>query len=115
MNANAPDTLTDSREVETLIRDLENEDTLDADDAGLLADLRAFRDDLAGYCDDWEYGVQLIPEDEFEDYCRELLADCGEIPKNLPSYIVIDWAATADNLRADYTEADFRGRTYLAR
>jgi hypothetical protein len=105
----------DSRDVEGRIRTLENADSLDEAETELLEDLRAFREEFEGYCEDWRYGVQLIPEDRFEEYCKELLADIGDIPKNLPSYIVIDWAATADNLRADYTEGEFRGHTYLAR
>jgi hypothetical protein len=43
------------------------------------------------------------------------LEDCGESPRDLPFYIVIDWEETADNLRVDYTEVDFEGTTYLFR
>jgi hypothetical protein len=33
----------------------------------------------------------------------------------LPDWIVIDWDATADNLKVDYTEVEFDGVTYLVR
>jgi hypothetical protein len=49
------------------------------------------------------------------DYCQELLEDIGDIPKGLPGYIVIDWEATAENLKADYSTVDFDGQTYYYR
>lgn len=64
---------------------------------------------------EFEYGVTLIEEDEFEDYCQELVTDCGYISKDFPSWIEIDWDRTADNMRADYSEVEYQGTTYLAR
>jgi hypothetical protein len=64
---------------------------------------------------DFEYGCTLIPEDEFEDYCVEFLKEIGYIPKDFPSWIVVDYTATADNMEQDYTEVEFRGETYLFR
>lgn len=51
---------------------------------------------------DW-YPVTLIRDSYFIDYARELLEDCGDIPKNLPHYIAIDWKKTAINIRQDYS------------
>lgn len=65
--------------------------------------------------EDWPHGATLIRETYFVDYCKELLADIGDLPKDLPHYIEIDWDTTADNLRADYTEVDFDGVAYLIR
>lgn len=59
--------------------------------------------------------VTLIREDQFENYVRELLADCGDIPENFPKYIHIDWARTAATMRSDYVEVDVAGHRYLAR
>jgi hypothetical protein len=53
----------------------------------------------------------LIHEDNFIDAMRELCEDIGD----LPDYIVIDWEATAENLRADYTSVEFEGSTYYTR
>ena len=72
-------------------------------------------EELESEVSEWSDGNTLIPESEFTDYCRELLEDCGDIPKNLPHYVVIDWDATADNIRADYSTVDFQGETYLCR
>ena len=64
---------------------------------------------------EFEYGVTLIEEDEFEDYCQELLEDAGYISKDFPSWIIIDWDATCDNMREDYSELTFGGTSYLYR
>ena len=64
---------------------------------------------------EFEYGVTLIEEDEFEDFVEQDLEDCGYIPKDFPSWIEIDWSKTADNIRQDYSETEFRGTNYLWR
>lgn len=73
-----------------------------------------FCEELYGY-GDFEYGTTIIPESKFTEYCEELVKDCGYIGSDLPSWIEIDWEATADNMRVDYTEADFEGDIYLMR
>ena len=87
----------------------------DSDNDDELKALLALQDEAEGYADDWRHGATLIQEDYFPEYCQELLADIGDLPRNLPDYLVIDWDATADNLRADYTSVDFDGTTYLIR
>jgi hypothetical protein len=57
----------------------------------------------------------LIEEDDFDEYCKELLEDCGYISKDFPVWIEIDWDATANNVRQDYQEVEFRGTNYLFR
>ena len=66
---------------------------------------------------EWSYGVTLIDEDDFQDYCEELVSDIGDLPKDLPSYISnnIDWEGIAEDLKVDYSEVEFRGTTYLFR
>ena len=76
-----------------------------------LEELEALSEEVS----EWTSGNQLIPEDDFEDYCQELCEDIGDIPRDLPSYIVIDWEATARNLKADYSEIEYQGTTYLYR
>lgn len=55
----------------------------------------------------------LIHDSHFEDYVEELLRDCGDVPDKLPWYVVIDWEATAKNIRGDYSELEWDGHTYL--
>jgi DNA repair exonuclease SbcCD ATPase subunit len=65
--------------------------------------------------DDWEYGVALYRESYFVEAMQEMVQDIGDLPKNIPAYLEIDWEATAKNLRVDYTEIEFDGVTYLGR
>lgn len=86
-----------------------------SDDARELLILEALNEEGSSVTSDWAYGELLIHEDYFTEYCKEMLDDCGDLPSNMPDYIVIDWDATAENLKADYTEIDFDGTTYLVR
>jgi len=63
---------------------------------------------------DW-YPVTLIHDSHFTDYAREMLEDCGDIPRDIPHYIEIDWDATARNIRVDYTPTEIDGVTYWYR
>ena len=61
---------------------------------------------------EWDDGATLIPESDWEEYVEDLLKDCGYISNDVPWWIVIDWAATADNVAADYSTVDYDGDTY---
>lgn len=87
----------------------------ESEDGAEYRALSAFAKEAADYADDWQYGATLIRESYFTDYCRELVSEIGDMPRDIPAYIVIDWDATADNLRQDYTEVEFDGVTYLVR
>ena len=84
--------------------------------------LQDLRDELQPLLDlkaegipDWNYGATLIPESDWEEYVEDLLKDIGYIDKDFPYWIVIDWAATADNVAADYSTVDYDGDTYYYR
>lgn len=80
--------------------------------------LMALMEDLKGnggdeqWRGDW-YPVTLIRESYFEEYMDEMVADCYEVPKNLPSFmtITLDYVA----LQMDYTSTEIDGVTYLYR
>lgn len=74
-----------------------------------LKNLESLVDDVGG-----EDGP-LIRDSYFTDYCQELVQDIGDLPRNIPGYLVIDWEATADNLRVDYSSTEFDGVTYWYR
>jgi len=38
------------------------------------------------------------------DFVQNLVEDCGDIPKDLPAYIHIDWERTAHDIMMDYSE-----------
>jgi hypothetical protein len=77
--------------------------------------LQGLADEAQSNVSDWEHGATLIREDHFVEYTQELLKEIGDLPQDLPNYLVIDWDATADNIKADYSEVEFAGVTYLAR
>lgn len=87
----------------------------DDDNGEELEALKKLNEEGEQNAGDWEHGATLIREDYFTEYCEELLQDIGDLPKDVPGYLVIDWEKTADNLKADYSEVDFDGETYLVR
>lgn len=105
-----------SHEIATAVKD--GVDLLgkgESDDADELKVLLALADECDGYAADWFHGATLIRESYFTRYCEELCKDIGDLPKEIPHYIEIDWEKTANNLRIDYTEVDWDGVTYLIR
>jgi hypothetical protein len=57
----------------------------------------------------------LVNDSHFAEYAEELCKDCGYISSDFPSWIEIDWEATADNLKPDYASADLGGKTFWYR
>jgi antirestriction protein len=48
------------------------------------------------------------------DAAEEMATECGNIPKNFPNWIVIDWEATWNcNLRHDYSTSEHDGKLWL--
>ena len=81
-----------------------------------LEGLEALKDEVSSNSDEgFEYGIQLIHENDIDDYLHELLIDCGYIPKDMPSWIEIDWDATYDNMKQDYSELEINGNTFYVR
>lgn len=76
---------------------------------------------ICDFCDelssspDFNYGEAIIADSYFTEYTEDLLKDCGYIPQNFPSWIVLDFEATAENVQKDYRSADFDGETYWIR
>lgn len=114
------------------VADLEVDDDIDEDEANTevldaVGKLNGFTEEQQDELDELESviseigednadcGVTLIPESEFVEYVDELLRDCGELPQDFPHYIVIDWEATADNIKQDYSTLSFERVTYLYR
>jgi hypothetical protein len=79
-----------------------------------LVSLLDIRDRVNEYNPDWQYGVELVPVDMFDDYAREYLLDIDKKAiDTLSVYIVIDWDASIANFRENYEEVEYRGRKYL--
>lgn len=106
----------DSRDVIERITALASDEaSLDDDEKEELARLLDLQEQVTQYCSDWPYGVILIREDGFIEYCREEVESCGFLPRDLPWWIAIDWDKTARNMRGDYSRVDVAGYTYLFR
>lgn len=107
----------ESRDIIERLDELESdEDSLDDNDKEELEVLREFKNAFGDH-DDWKRGIAIINRSYFVEHVKELLADIG-IPENLenfPSYIAIDWDATANNIERDYSSYDINGTEFLAR
>jgi len=57
----------------------------------------------AEYLDDFAEAYQGEWADDAE-FVQDLLEGCGDIPKDLPAYIYIDWDRTARDVMMDYME-----------
>lgn len=77
--------------------------------------LKAFCEEAEQYCADWVHGVQLILDEHWDEYAEQLTDDLGALPSGIPEWVVIDWEATAENLKADYTAVEWGAYTYWVR
>jgi hypothetical protein len=118
----------DSRDVIARIEYLEGEllnedgeldtDTEDEDYRDMAAELRNLQElqsEAEGYTSDWQYGSTLIRDSYFTEYTEDLCKDIGDVPREIPWYIEINWEATAEHIKQDYTLVDFDGVEYWVR
>lgn len=88
------------------------------EDAEELAQLVALMEELKGYGGDeqWRgdwYPLTLIRDSYFEQYMDDLIADIGDIPRDLPAYVRIELDYTM--LQQDYSSVDIDGVDYWYR
>lgn len=88
---------------------------LSPEDFEELQKLRAIEEECKQYNSDWEYDALLIAESSFVDYVKDMLTDCGDIPKDIPQYVAIDWEQTAENIKVNYVPIQIEGSTYYIR
>lgn len=72
-------------------------------------------DNLESEISEWMHGTEMIPEDEFEDYARELADDLGSTKGNEWPFTCIDWERAARELAMDYTTVSYQGEDYYVR
>jgi hypothetical protein len=92
-------------------------ETLSDVDVEEARELQKLRNTVSKYSDDsFEDGITIVRDDHFVDYIQDLVEECGDIPRGLlPRYLRIDWQATAEELRPDFTSVEFFGRTFWYR
>lgn len=70
---------------------------------------------------DWIHGEALISEDYFEDYIKDQINDCYEMPKEFEegkwpwNHMTMDWYAAAEEAKQDYNEIYVGGYTFYIR
>jgi len=87
------------------------ENAFGTDEAKELKELEELESEIS----EWRDGNTMIHENEFVDYCKGLCEDFGDVPKNIPHYIAINWDETAENIKADYSEVTYQGEPYLVK
>jgi len=73
-------------------------------------------DEVESYSGDSFEDTHFILEEDFEEYCEELVNDCYDL-RNLPDFVKynIDWEGVANDLRVDYSSVEYNGNTYWFR
>lgn len=87
----------------------------DADNGDELKSLESLNSEGESNASDWSHGATLIRETYFVEFCKQDVIDLGDLPRNIPSYLEIDWDKTADNLKANYSTITFGGVDYYVR
>ena len=61
---------------------------------------------------EFDFGVTLIPEDDFTEYCKDMVED---YLYNVPGFIKynINWDGVASDLGVDYSSVTYQGKSYL--
>ena len=100
--------------------ELESDDSRDEYDEAEFKILHELLEELRGaggdhqYKGDWYPGT-LIHDSYFVEYAEELCKDIGAVPYDVPWWVEIDWASTAENVQQDYSEIDFDGEKFWYR
>jgi hypothetical protein len=91
--------------------------------AGLLADLgqsvddptdaQKIADEFWGICE--RSNPTLIAEDYFVEAIESDFNDMYGLPNGLPGYVVVDWKATAENAKQDYSKGTLDEKVYFIR
>ena len=65
---------------------------------------------------EFPFGETLIPEDDFTEYCEDMVEICYNL-KDVPDFIKynINWDGVASDLEVDYSSVTYQGVSYLVR
>lgn len=108
----------DIRDVISRFEELESNDERDTDEQEEYTVLEKLLEETKGnggdeqWRGDW-YPVTFYNESYFEEAMDDMVADCYDMPKDLPSFMTI--TLDYDALRTDYTSVEVTGTTYLYR
>lgn len=99
----------DSRDIPAAL-----EEAREDDDEQLVADIEALIEDIKDE-PDYEYGMTLIADHYFEQYCEQLAEDIGYVGDGNPMSSYIDWERWANDCKMDYAAVEFQGTTFWYR
>lgn len=89
------------------------ESEFDPESEDFVSDMKAMAQEIEDFQN--EHSPTLIHESYFADSVEELVGDVhGVSVSKMPGFLVIDWDATANNLRPNYFEVIIDSRIYLA-
>lgn len=73
-------------------------------------------DELEDEISEFSFGETLIPDDDFTEYCKDIVNDCYNL-RDVPGFIEynINWKGVASDLSVDYTNVTYQGESYLVR
>lgn len=69
------------------------------DENAVIAYLELGNDDLDNFEESYQGRYNCD-----EEFVIQMLEDCGDIPKNLPNFVHIDWEKTTRDVMMDYSE-----------
>lgn len=89
------------------------ESDFDNDEKEELDELETLKNEIS----DFKHGETMIPENDFEDYARQVAEDIGAMEGVGDKWpcTCIDWEQAAKELAMDYTTVEYQGDTYLVR
>ena len=100
----------DSRDLEKELKDIET-------DQERKKAIKELKEECQNY--GWEYGINFINEDYWEDYCKDFAEDCGYLNMRSDTFnpleSCIDWEKWSDLMKQDYSEIEFDGTWYYYR
>jgi hypothetical protein len=99
---------------------LDEIDTATGEELNVLQDELEDIEEISTYCSDFDYGGYIIHEDYFKNYIEELIADAyHEVYDLVESHswpvVTIDYEASAEDAKMDYTEVEYKGETFYTR
>ena len=111
---------TEIGDFDELIEHIDNSDNKDVEgwrddkvyDFEYIDEINELEDEITNFF----YGKALIPNDDFTEYCKDMVENCYNL-KDVPDFIKynINWDGVASDLEVDYSSVTYQGVSYLVR
>ena len=111
---------TEIGDFDELIKHIDNSDNEDVEewrddkvyDFEHIDEINELEDEIT----EFSFGETLIPNDDFTEYCKDMVEDCYNL-KDVPDFIKyhINWDGVASDLEVDYRSVTYQGETYFYR